>query len=137
MASFDFANTINVQIAVSSRTLTATNVNSAAIDTLGYGGIAFVTSTGVNINGVPAVNIVAIRVGSDTNVTNSTAIDSAYITKSPVAIATANTTAWSGIGALGGTETTRYVFVTVNAGASNTNGSVLAVLGFAQSVPTT
>jgi hypothetical protein len=137
MPSFDLANSINAQIAVSTRLLTATNVNSSAIDTAGYEGVAFVTQTGVNINGTVAVNIVEIRVGSDTNVTNSAIINANYVTKSPVAITANNAANWSGIGILGGSESTRYVFVTVNAGASNTNGSVTAILGFPHTIPTT
>jgi len=137
MPSFDFPNSINAQVAISPRTLTVTNVVSSAIDTAGYEGLAFVTTSGVNINGTVALNIVAINVGPDTNASNSSVINANFITKSPVALTTNNSVSWSGIGVLGGSETTRYVFVTANAGASNTNGSVLAILGFPHVIPTT
>jgi len=91
MASFDFANRINVQVPVSTRLISATNVNSAAIDTQGFESVAFVVQTGVNVNGVPALNIVDIRVGADTNITNSASINSQYIVRAPVAVTAPNT----------------------------------------------
>jgi hypothetical protein len=135
MASFDFANLINVQTSRPVRLVTG-NTDSAAIDTLGYEGIAVIYGIGQTINGNPQMNI-AFRVSEDTNVSNSVAIDSAYITKNPVIVNTVNTFAWAGIACLGNSEDTRYVFPQIVANASNFNAVVFAVLGNPHSVPTT
>lgn len=135
MASFDFAQQINVQVAHPVRLVTG-NTNVTAIDTLGYEGIAVAYSIGQTINGNPQMNI-AFLVSEDTNVANAVAINSAYIVKPPVAINTVNTVGWAGIGSLGNSENTRYVFPNIVANASNFNGTVLAILGFPHSVPTT
>jgi len=135
MASFDFANKINVQAARAPRLVTGTT-NTTAIDTLGYEGIAFSYMIGQTINGNPQMNL-AFRVSEDTNVSNSVAINTAYITKLPTVINTVNTIAWAGIGPLGNSENTRYVFAQIVSNAANFNASVTAILGNPHSVPTT
>jgi len=135
MASFEFANRINVQVAHPTRTYTG-NTNATAIDTQGYEGIAVAYSIGATINGNPQMNI-SFLVGADTNVANASAINANFITKAPVAINSANSVAWAGVGPLGGGENTRYLFPNIVANASNFNATVVAVLGRPHRWPTT
>ena len=66
MASFDFANRINAQVAWPNRLVTG-NTNATAIDTLGYEGFTVAYTIGQTINGNPQMNI-SFLVGADTNV---------------------------------------------------------------------
>jgi len=135
MASFDFANRINAQVAWPNRLVTG-NTDPIAIDTQGYEGFSVVYTIGQTINGNPQMNI-SFFVGADTNVSNSTAINANFITKTPTVINSVNTVAWAGVGPLGGGESTRYVFPKIIANASNFNATVIAVQGRPHTTPTT
>jgi len=135
MPSFDFANKINAQVAHPTRTYSG-NTNATAIDTAGYEGFSVIYTIGATINGNPQMNI-SFLVGSDTNVANASAINANFITKAPVAINSANSVGWAGVGPLGGGENTRYVFPNIVANAANFNATVIAVLGVPHLSPTT
>jgi hypothetical protein len=136
MASFDFGNTLNVQVAVPTLVRAVGNVNATAIDTQGYEGLAIVAQLGSVINGTPALDL-NILVGADTNVANAVAINSNSIVRDPGVLSTANTVGIYGITFLGNSEDTRYVFPNLVQGASNATSGVIAVQGFPHRTPTT
>jgi hypothetical protein len=136
MASFDFGNQINCQIAISGRSVTA-NTNATAVDTNGYEGAAFQLQTGT----APVINAIAFVTlsfteGDDTNTLNSTAIDSDRILRT-ASVSAANTIAWASVA-----NTKRYVFAHLRVGgaqaaAVNTFAAVTGVLGIPHNAPTT
>lgn len=135
MASFDFGNTINTQVALSTRQILA-NTNASAIDTQGYEGVAAALVTGTaNVNAIAGFTL-SFTESDDTNTLNSTAVDSGRIVRTGTATA-ANTSTWFSV-----VPTKRYVFPHVRfAGAqganANTVATVIGILGNPHSTPTT
>jgi hypothetical protein len=136
MASFDFGNTLNVQVALSTRQVTA-NTNASAVDTNGYEGASFkITSGTANVLNALAGFTLSFTEGDDTNTLNSTAVASDRILRTATVNA-ANTVAWSSVA-----NTKRYVFPHVRfagaqGAASNAFITVEGILGIPHSAPTT
>jgi len=136
MASFDFGNTINVQVALSTRQI-VDNTNAVAVDTNGYEGAAFSLTTGncFVINAIAGFAL-SFTESDDTNTLNSTAIASDRILRTATVNA-ANTVAWASVA-----NTKRYVFAHVResgsqGAATNATVSVNGILGIPHSAPTT
>jgi hypothetical protein len=135
MASFDFGNTLNVQVALSTRQVTA-NTNATAVDTNGYEGAAFSITTGTaNVINALAGFTLSFTEGNDTNTLNSTAVASDRILRTATVNA-ANTVAWASVA-----NTKRYVFGHVRFAGSqgaSTNAfvTVQGILGIPHNAPT-
>lgn len=135
MASFDFGNQINCQVAVSARSVVA-NVNATAVDTSGYEGAAFALQSGtaVALNAIATVSL-SFSESDDTNISNATAIESGRILRS-ASVTAANTIAWGSVA-----NTKRYVFANIVVGGSqaaavNTIAGVTGILGLPHISPT-
>lgn len=135
MASFDFGNTINVQVALSTRQVTA-NTNASAVDTNGYEGASFAIVAGTaNVLNALAGFSLSFTESDDTNTLNSSAIASDRILRTATVNA-ANTTAWASVA-----NTKRYVFPHVRfagsqGAAANTQATVVGIMGIPHSSPT-
>jgi hypothetical protein len=136
MASFDFGNTLNIQVALSPRQVTA-NTNASAVDTNGYEGAAFSLTTGTsNVINALAGFTLSFTESDDTNTLNSTAVGSDRILRTATVNA-ANTVAWASVA-----NTKRYVFPHVRfagsqGAATNAFVTVQGILGVPHSAPTT
>lgn len=130
MASFDFGSVSAYKFALATA-VTATT-NTAAIDTKGFQGVAVVASVSLsNLNTGTQTIAMSFREGDDTNVTNSTALDSKYIITNPTMTAS-NTSFWASV-----VPAKRYLFATLTPeSAVNANVSVLGALGFGADLPT-
>lgn len=135
MASFDFGNTINTQVALSTRQVSA-NTNATAIDTQGFEGVAaaIVTGTANVINAIAGFTL-SFTESDDTNTLNSTAVDSGRVVRTGTATA-ANTSTWFSV-----VPTKRYVFPHVRfagsqGAAANTQMTVIGILGIPHDAPT-
>lgn len=130
MASFDFGSKSAYKFAFSAEINNA-SANSAAIDTQGFEGVAFVTTTGVsNLNATIYLETAFLE-GDDTNISNASNVAASRVTKNPKIIAS-NTSYWSTV-----TPTKRYLFARFdNTGEVLANVAGTGALGFPAKLPT-
>lgn len=131
MASFDFGSISAYRFGFYGQVNAGTNVNTEAIDTQGFEGIALVTALGSANTTAANTNItVDIFESDDTTNANATALASNFITAKEEV--DSNVGAWK----ISFKPTKRYVFGRVTATNTNANVAVFGALGYPNNAPT-
>lgn len=130
MASFDFGSKAAYKFAFSAEINNA-SANTSAIDTQGFEGVAFVTTTGVsNLNATIYLETAFLE-GDDNNISNASNVAASRVTKSPT-INASNTAFWATVA-----PTKRYLFARYdNEGEVLANVTGTGALGFPAKLPT-
>lgn len=130
MASFDFGAVSAYKFALAGD-ITA-NTNTAAIDTQGFEGVAFVTSVGTsNINAEVNPISVTFLEGDDNNISNASALDAKSVVVNPV-INASNTAFHASV-----RPVKRYLFGRyIISAAVTANVHAVGALGFPVNKPT-
>jgi len=133
MASFDFGQITSYAVAITPRSGTfSANINSVAVDTADFEGVAVVTSIGDSNIGTANDVTLSFYESDDNTRANATAVAAARVIYNPTLDST-NTAFWASV-----VPEKRYLFAEfVPAAAVAANVAVTAALGYAKTVPTT
>lgn len=143
MSQFDLGQQSNVQYGhvTYAATDTNTNVNSTAIDTAGYAGVAVALVLGKLGGGVTTINAgngfkLGLYESDDNTRANATAVAASRVVNETDEATAENTVAYYSVA-----PTKRYVFgeftkTNAAAAATNANFAVVGVLGFPNDAPT-